>query len=100
MTQLLIDALAVYRITRLVTEDTITEPLRTRVFARWPIHDHPKGPAYVVTCPYCTSIYAALAVAATHTPRLKPFRPLVYALAIAAPTAILAERKSSSTGWS
>lgn len=32
-------ALAVYRITRLVTDDTILEPIRERVLARFPAYD-------------------------------------------------------------
>jgi len=32
-------ALAVFRLTRLVTTDVITEPLRRRVWARWPAED-------------------------------------------------------------
>lgn len=32
-------ALAVYRLTRLVTEDTILEPIRDRILARFPAYD-------------------------------------------------------------
>lgn len=73
---LLVYALAVARVTRLVTADKITEGLRGRVI-RWadrragvdPADEFPPTPllAYLVTCPWCVSIYVG-AVAA----------PLVY----------------------
>ena len=45
----IIDALATYRLTRLATEDTITDP-------HSPLRPNP---AYILTCPHCASIYAA-----------------------------------------
>ena len=36
---LILAALFVYRLTRLVVSDTITEPLRNRLLARWPSDD-------------------------------------------------------------
>lgn len=99
---LAIDALAVHRLTRLVVKDTLTAPLRERAFALLPppatshIHGIP-NPAYVLTCEFCASIYIAAAVTLTHT-RLRALRPFVYVLAIAAPTAILAERPQPN--WS
>lgn len=35
-TEFLILTLAVFRLARLVIEDTITEPIRTRILSRWP----------------------------------------------------------------
>jgi hypothetical protein len=97
---LVIDSLAVHRATRLVTTDTITAPLRDAIARRYP--PDRINPRYLVNCDYCASIYVAAAIAFTHTRPFKPLRPLVYLLAIAAPTAILADSntKASSTGWS
>lgn len=65
---LLVYALAVARLTRLITSDKITEGLRGRVI-RWADHraginpDDPFAPtpmlSYFVTCPWCVSIYIA-----------------------------------------
>jgi len=68
-------ALAAARVTRLITEDKLTEGPRGRLvdraWRRWrpavPIADRPHAdepkPAYLLTCPWCASIYVA-AVAA------------------------------------
>jgi hypothetical protein len=58
-----LNALAVHRLTVLVYEDKITEPIRDRFYKRW-------NPAetwtYLFTCPWCISIWvAAIAVAGT-----------------------------------
>ncbi len=53
---LVLNALAVHRLTVLVIEDKITEPLRNKIFDRW-------NPAdtwtYLFTCPWCVSIWIA-----------------------------------------
>jgi hypothetical protein len=97
---LVIDGLAVVRATRLVTTDTITQPARDAIATRYPPDEI--NLRYLTNCDYCASIYVAAAVTATHFRPFKPLRPLVYLLAIAAPTAILADskQKASSTGWS
>lgn len=52
------DSLATARLTRLVVEDKITEPIRDKVMGRWP----DSKVAYLVTCQACVSIWAAAAV--------------------------------------
>lgn len=57
---------AVARLTRLVTADKITEPLRDWTLARWARLDRtkePSGLAYLVTCPWCVSIYLSVPIA-------------------------------------
>lgn len=86
------EALATYRLTKLVREDKLTEPLRDRVHA----HSGPDGAlSYLVTCPWCLSIYfgAALSVSRIVAPRLT--RVLTRALALSALTGILTEREES-----
>lgn len=67
---LAVGALAVHRLTRLATEDEITEPVRQRITTA-----APEGRlAYLVTCPWCVSMWAgagwaALTVAAPRTAR-------------------------------
>ena len=101
---ILIDGLATLRATRLITEDTITAPVRSKIFRAFPLGKYPHGPAYLATCPYCSSIYAAAAITATHAPKLRFLRPVVYLLAIAAPVSIIADRTNnasgSPSGWS
>lgn len=54
---LVLGALAVHRLTRLVVDDKITEPLRERVTGAG--DDEPEGLAYFVTCPWCVSMWVA-----------------------------------------
>jgi hypothetical protein len=87
---LLIDSLAVHRATRILTEDRIGEPVRMAIWRRFP-SDH--GIGYAVSCRYCASVWIAGAVTATHAKPLKFLRPIVYALAAADLTAILADNE-------
>lgn len=56
---LLSDTLAVYRLTKLITDDKITEDLRNLIFDVFP-----KGHKmrYLITCGWCVSVWAALAI--------------------------------------
>jgi hypothetical protein len=60
MRTFLLDALAVHRLTRLVVDDVITEPLREAVYKRYPPHD--RSLSYVLTCPHCASVWVAAGV--------------------------------------
>ena len=83
----IVDALAVHRLTKLVIADYITEPLREKVYEKFGDPADSKI-SYLVTCPWCVSIYAGLGVVAARTIAPKVWRPLSYALAF-----------SSFTGW-
>lgn len=52
-------ALAVYRLTKLVIDDKITEPLRDWVFAQ-PGVEEGRGVAYLLQCPWCVSIWVGV----------------------------------------
>lgn len=79
---LVVDALALARLTRLVTKDTITEPLRDEWVAEAyersgrdlpPFPDLDPDPpkmAAFITCPWCTSVWLAAGVVAAR--RLVP----------------------------
>jgi hypothetical protein len=57
---LTVGALAVHRLTRLATEDELTASLRRRISSA-----APEGRlAYLVTCPWCVSVYVAAGWAA------------------------------------
>jgi hypothetical protein len=49
--------LATFRITRLITRDVITEPIRTRVWKKRPPESSKVG--YLFTCEWCMSIWTA-----------------------------------------
>lgn len=57
---LAVGALAVHRLTRLVAVDEVTAPLRASVSGR-----NPEGRlAYLLSCPWCVSVYVAAGWAA------------------------------------
>lgn len=76
MLDLIVDALAAWRLTHLVVEDELTAPLRDWVSERWP----ERKPAYLIRCPWCVGIWAGLTVAALSGSR--PGRWLCRALAV------------------
>jgi hypothetical protein len=51
---------AVTRLTRLVTADYITKPIRDRLVDRW---GEDAKRSYLITCDYCASMYVAFPVA-------------------------------------
>jgi hypothetical protein len=59
-TALVAGSLATYRLTRLITTDTITEPLREKVWENHPPESSKLG--YLFTCDHCASVYAGAAV--------------------------------------
>lgn len=80
---LLIDAVAAYRLTRLVVADSITEPLRDRVARFIRIHE-------LVTCYWCSGMWvgAGVGMARWAVPTL--WNPAAWALTVAAAAALLA----------
>jgi hypothetical protein len=91
---LLISALATYRLTKLVIEDKILEGPRESIFAHY---GDPKVSrmSYAFTCPWCVSMYAGLAVSLGDTVFPRTTKILTRALAFSAITGMLAEREPS-----
>ena len=87
------DALAVKRLTRLIVEDTITEPVRNAIFKRFGPPETSRGVSFLVTCPHCVSIWVAAGVTAARmiTPRV--WSPVARGLALSAVTSLIAERE-------
>ncbi|MBK9178733.1 MAG: DUF1360 domain-containing protein [Acidimicrobiales bacterium] len=82
---LAVDVVAVHRLTRLVTSDELTRPIRERVVDR-----NPDGRlAYLAGCPWCASVWAGLAVAAARRVAPRAWRPLGFALAASTVTGLL-----------
>lgn len=80
-----VDALATYRIARLVAQDDLTAPLRERV------RDSNRFVGRLVQCPHCVGVWAAggVLVARLVAPRL--WGPVARGLACAAVASVLAE---------
>lgn len=94
MLDLLVDAAATYRLTRLVTTDTFPPVKAARVRI---VNDHttttrnahgttdePDALAELVQCPHCASFWIAVAVVAARILAPKWWRPLATALAFSA----------------
>ena len=68
MTRLLdyvILALAVYRLTRLITTDVILNKYREKIWNKYPIEK--EGIGYLITCDWCTSIWVSSLVVVMYT---------------------------------
>lgn len=88
MIDLLTDALACFRLTRILTTDRIAQPVRD-----W-AKDHESresGVGYLVTCDWCTSIHLGVAVVLARRFAPKVWRPVAQALAFSAVTGLIAE---------
>lgn len=57
--RILLDILAVVRLTKLINTDVITEPLRDLVWSKYPPNTKI---GYLFTCPWCMSIWAGLSI--------------------------------------
>lgn len=85
-----VDALAVHRLTKLVIDDHITEPLRNKVYERFGDPSESKI-SYLVGCPWCVSVYMGLGVSVARTVAPGVWRPLAYALALSSLTGLIEE---------
>lgn len=65
MLDLIILALAVYRLTRLVTTDVILDGVREKVWRRHP--PERGGVGYLITCDWCTSLWLSSLVVVMYT---------------------------------
>lgn len=113
--RLLVDALAAYRLTRLVTTDEITEEVRARVvqaaFDRAGVtfefhpeqelvadaleryrdrYGDPPKLATLVTCRWCTGVWTAFGVVALRRLAPRAWAPVAEALALASAAALVA----------
>lgn len=82
-----VDALAVYRITRLLQVDSITEPLRAKVLARWGGHKY----AALIDCPWCLSVWIAGGVLLARSVSPRTWDLIARAMAFSAVTGLITE---------
>lgn len=85
----LVLALAVYRLSRLVVEDTVLEPFRTWVWKKFPPSTMV---GYWFTCYWCTSIWFATLVVFSYMIVPVPTTVISLVLALSAITGIIAAR--------
>jgi hypothetical protein len=90
---LTLDALAVYRLTRLVTVETITEPLRERVFDHFGPPETSRGVSFMVTCKFCVSVWMGGGVVLARIVFPKAWSITARGLALSAVTSLIAERE-------
>lgn len=83
-------ALATYRLSRLAIEDEITSDLRNKVWKKYPPEKTKIG--YLLTCYWCSSIYAASALEISRMIAPKTTRAVETALAASAVAGIVAAR--------
>ena len=86
---LLVDALAVFRLTKLVNDDEILGDVRDKLLERFHPEDTKIG--YLITCPWCVSIYAGGAVALARELAPRTWNVAASALAFSALTGLAAE---------
>lgn len=90
MRDVVVDALATYRLTKLVVDDVITAPAREKIFEKHPPHD--RSWSYALTCPWCSSIYLGFAVAVARKFFPRAWDVAATGLAASAVTGIVSER--------
>lgn len=83
-TDLAVDVLAGYRLTRLAVVDTITEPARTALSARSTFLDD------MLACEHCTGVWIAAGVTVARTVAPRAWRPVAHALAVAGGVSVMA----------
>lgn len=88
---LAVDALASYRLAKLLRDDFVTQPFRDLLHDRFGPPDRSKI-SYLFQCPWCMSMYFGAALAVAHRRRPTFTDVAAHALAVSALTGLLAER--------
>lgn len=95
MISIAVDVLATYRLTRLITRDAITEPLRIKVKRAAMRADVEDGVAAkietLLSCPWCVSWWVGVGVVAARRLAPEAWEPVAEALALSAATGLIAE---------
>lgn len=88
LTSTAISALATYRLSRLAIEDEITAPIRDKIWSKYPPERSKIG--YLLTCYWCSSIYAASALEISRMIAPRTTRSVETVLAVSAVAGLLA----------
>lgn len=87
-----VDALACFRLTRLVVEDEITADLREVVWKRFDPEKTKIG--YAVTCPHCSSVWLAAGIGALRSFAPRTANALLPALAVAGAVSLINDARA------
>jgi hypothetical protein len=90
MIDLSLDALATFRISRLVTSDVLFDDQRARLHLWLEAEGHDKL-AWLIQCPWCVSPYVAAGVIVARQVAPRAWSPLARALAFSAVAGLLSE---------
>lgn len=83
------DALATHRLTKLIIDDKITEDFREKV---WEKHPPDTKIGYLVTCPWCVSMYVGVGVAVLRVAAPRAWGVLSKALAASTVAGLIEEK--------
>lgn len=86
---LLVDVLACYRLTRLVTTDHLTEPARDHLIEAFRVAGMDRM-VYAMRCDWCTGMWVAFGVVAARRVAPRAWDPIARVLAFSAVTGIVA----------
>jgi hypothetical protein len=89
LVELIVLALAVYRLCRLIIEDAVTEPLREAVWRRYKPDG---GIGYLITCYWCTGFWTSSLVVLAYIIVPVPTMVAALVLALSAVAGIIAAR--------
>lgn len=95
--RLFIDALATFRLVKLVRHDRITQPIRKAVETRWGPPEKSKV-SYLMDCPWCLSFYFGVALSLLRLGWPRSSGLLARSLALSALTGLAAEHLDRSQG--
>ena len=85
--EFIILALAVFRATRLITTDVVLNPVRERIWRRYP--PERGGLGYLITCDWCSSIWVSSLFVALYTIAPTPVIVVASILAFSAITGLI-----------
>lgn len=91
MTDLALDALATFRLSKLIVDDVILDGPRNRFVDRMTAAGHPKL-VWLAGCPWCVSPYVAVAVIVARRVFPRAWPACARVLAFSAVAGILSER--------
>lgn len=87
----IVDALAAHRLTRLAVEDVITEPIREKVFEKYPPHS--RSLSYALTCSHCAGMWVGAGIVAARLVAPRAWRVAAVGLAVAGAVSLYEDYK-------
>lgn len=87
--ELIVDAVAVFRLTKLVTEDVITQDIRDFIFKKTPRGSKLR---VLITCGWCSSFWAAVVIVALRRAHPASADIVSTTLALSAATGVLFDK--------